>query len=109
MPGTYSVTLTATNANGTGAPYTGTVEVDICTGVPGATAPAAWRAWPSPASDIIHLRGPASAAARLVDPQGRVVWSGVVRAQDELDVQALPAGCYVLWLAEERLRIAVGR
>lgn len=109
LPGTYSVTLTATNANGTGTPYTGTVEVDICTAVHGTAAPSVWRAWPSPASDIIHLRGPASAAARLVDPQGRVVWSGMLRAQDELDVHALPAGCYTLWLAEARVRIAVAR
>jgi hypothetical protein len=106
LPGIYTVTLTATNANGTSVPFTAEVLVDVCTGI----APAmlsGWSAWPLPATDVLRVQGPAAADARLLDLQGRCVWNGRFGAQASLDVSGLAEGWYTLVVGDARLRVLV--
>lgn len=108
LPGTYSVTLTATNANGTSVPFTADVLVDVCTGIAPGMLPG-WSAWPLPATDVLRVQGPAAADARLLDLQGRCVWSGRFAAQASLDVSGLAEGWYTLVVGNARLRVLVVR
>ncbi len=107
LPGTYSVTLIATNTFGESAPYTAEVLVDVCTSVAHSDPIRSWQCWPSPASDVLHVRGPADAPARCVDLQGREVWRGTLSAQGSLDVSAWSAGSYILLVGNARIRVQV--
>jgi PKD repeat protein len=105
LPGTYEVTLIATNANGESTPYTAEVLVDICTGMTTTIADGAWRAWPVPSNGTLQVQGPSSAAARVVDLQGRTVWSGTLPANGTLDIAGWAPGSYVLLVGGARLRV----
>jgi PKD repeat protein len=105
VPGTYAVTLVATNANGESTPYTAEVLVDICTGMTTTIADGAWRAWPVPANGTLQVQGPSSAAARVVDLQGRTVWSGTLPANGTLDIASWAPGSYVLLVDAQRVRL----
>jgi hypothetical protein len=104
-PGTYAVTLIATNANGESTPYTAEVLVDICTGLAPTIADAAWQAWPVPTADVLQVRGPHAAPAWLLDLQGRQVWSGTLAPSGTIDLQGLTSGSYVLVVEGARLRV----
>lgn len=103
LPGTYAVTLIATNANGESTPYTAEVLVDICTGTAPTIPDAGWRVWPVPAADVLQVRGPHAAPARLLDLQGRLVWSGTLPPSGTLDLHVLNPGSYVLLVDGARL------
>jgi len=105
LPGSYPVTLVASNAFGPSAPYTTEVFVDICTALPSVGADAGWRVWPVPTMDQLNVRGPAPAAGRVVDMQGREVWRGTVPAEGTIDLGGLPPGAYLLQVDGARLRI----
>lgn len=109
LPGTYTVSLVVSNANGVSEPYATEVFVDICTGVAAYAPTATWRCWPSPVSTMLEVRGPTNTPARAVDLQGRVVWEGVLPAQGGLDVSTWSAGSYVLLVEHERMRVQVAR
>jgi len=53
----------------------------------------------------LNVRGPAPAAGRVVDMQGREVWRGTVPAQGTIDLGGLPPGAYLLQVDGARLRI----
>lgn len=109
VPGTYAVTLVATNTNGESTPYTAEVLVDICTGMATTIADGAWRVWPTPTADIVYLQGPSAQKASVVDLQGRTVWSGIVDPQGSIDLRSWAPGTYVLRIAGERIRMVVAR
>lgn len=113
VPGTYTVTLTCSNANGTSVPYTATIVVAFSTGVEAATTAGTWSLWPTVANEAVQLQGgTGSAPAHCVDAQGRVVWRGTVRAGGQLPVGTWPAGAYALVIeagdARACLRFVVG-
>lgn len=109
LPGTYVVTLFATNANGESTPYSAEVMVDICSGIVGPAAPRSWRLWPTPTADVVFLQGPSAQVASVMDLQGRTVWSGIVGPQASIDLRSWAPGTYVLQIAGERLRVVVAR
>jgi hypothetical protein len=51
------------------------------------------------------VQGPSSAAARVVDLQGRTVWSGTLPANGTLDIASWAPGSYVLLVDAQRVRL----
>lgn len=94
--GTYPITLTVTNAAGSST-VTHDLVVDVCTGLAdhSTVRPALV---PNPAADQVRITGLAhtNTPARCTDAQGRLVWTGTVRAGVPWDITTLPAGAYVL-------------
>jgi photosystem II stability/assembly factor-like uncharacterized protein len=109
LPGTYEVTLVATNSNGESTPYSAEVMVDICSGIVAPALPRSWRLWPTPTADVVYLQGPSAQVASVMDLQGRTVWSGTVGPQASIDMRSWAPGTYVLQIAGERLRVVVAR
>ncbi len=97
-PGTYSVTLTVTNAGGSDtATDSAAVVVDICSGITHATPLEQIGLWPNPVQRMLHLELPGSGAITVLDAQGRTVLKAKSAGKEHvLDTSELPAGNYVL-------------
>lgn len=71
---------------------------------------AAWRAWPNPCQDVLHLSGLQGRAQwKVVDTQGRTlsVGEGFVDTGLELDVSMLAQGTYLLLVEQVQTRRTV--
>lgn len=74
------------------------VNTDVGIGEPGG---AAFRAWPNPCGDALHLSALAARTTwQVVDPQGRTVATGMATrpGEQQLDLGGVAAGSYVLVL-----------
>ncbi len=98
LPGTYTATLTSTNANGESTPYTAEFVVSVCTGLTEGDGTPLWSVHPNPASTLFRLAGPdtGTRAARCMDLRGRVIWQGIVQAGRSIDATDWPAGVVFL-------------
>ncbi len=68
------------------------------------------KAWPQPATDILHVRSSAAGqqAVVLYDLAGSIVDRGVINSTvATIDVRSLPAGTYVLQVGDAKRLIAV--
>ena len=55
-----------------------------------------WSVYPNPAQKIVTLRVEGAADVRLLDASGRLVYSGRISGEAQLDVQNWARGTYVL-------------
>ncbi|MBZ0205918.1 MAG: PKD domain-containing protein [Flavobacteriales bacterium] len=113
LPGTYAVTLSATNAGGsTTFTDTAAVTVDICSGIETPSTNAAFSVRPNPAYGLIEVRYPSMRSAEdatllIMDAMGRaVVRHRFTGASMTVNVSDLPAGLYLVCMesAPERAR-----
>ena len=95
--GTYTATLTASNANGAGTTWTGGVVIDVCTAVQ-TTDRSAITLGQTVVGDllVIYATGPSGERYVLRDMQGRIVAEGTLTARTDLDVRQLAAGSYTV-------------
>ncbi|MBK8708822.1 MAG: PKD domain-containing protein [Flavobacteriales bacterium] len=97
LPGTYTVTLTASNANGTGTTYTSDLVIDVCTAISNGTT-AGMLLSPVPADEGLWIDASsfAGAAYHVVDMTGRHLLQGILLHRTYLTTAALPTGCYMV-------------
>ena len=105
VPGTWPVTLVASNAIGISVPYMEYFVVDVCTAVT-ERGESQLRLMPNPALDQmrVHGLGATPVQTRCMDLQGRVVWSGILTEDAVIDVSNFPSGLYFLTLELEEGR-----
>lgn len=97
------------------APVAADCAVDTTSGI-GAPAPLALRAWPNPATDLVRLELPEGGRGAwtltLADASGRVLRQDRLPANAQrhgFSVRDLPAGLYLVRLADASGRLATGR
>lgn len=97
------------------APVAADCAVDTTSGI-GAPAPLALRAWPNPATELVRLELPEGGRGAwtltLADASGRVLRQDRLPANADrhgFSVRDLPAGLYLVRLADASGRLATGR
>ncbi len=105
LPGTYSVTLTVTNAGGSDTATDSTaVLVDVCSGIERSTVVGDLLVRPNPVHRSLHLKLPGSGRIAVINAQGRVVLTMHSPSEEHvLDTADLPVGIYVVRFTGEGL------
>lgn len=69
------------------------------TGTQNPEAATEWTAYPNPASEYLWLEAPAGRPVRLVDLQGRTLYSGLTQGKEQLSLKGARGAC-LLWIGE---------
>lgn len=106
-PGTYEVTLTTLNSNGTGTTYTSSVVIDVCTGLAEHLGQA-FSVGPIPAENSMFVRTELNGMINytVLDMQGRVLSTGRFERIGTIDTSSLSSGTYALELVSRDQRTA---
>lgn len=104
-PGTYTVTLQATDSNGCMNTYTDTISVEINTSIT-AISEIGLELYPNPAANIVYLKkeGDVINSVRVLNTEGRLVreLKNLTTSSVSVDVSELKAGLYLLLVQTEQ-------
>ncbi len=93
--GEHLISLTASNANGTGTTWSSSITIDICTGM-GGSRTNMYSLAPTLTSDRVILCAPVGAKGSytVMDGQGRMIMTGKLEERVAIDVRSWAPGVY---------------
>ncbi|MFZ7114288.1 MAG: FG-GAP-like repeat-containing protein [Bacteroidota bacterium] len=108
--GTYVVSLTATNGNGSSVnPYTSTITVQNTVGIADLTQ-GAIKVFPNPASDLLYLKSDQTIKeVKIMSFLGAEVQSSLNRTNNSISLSHLPVGVYFIHIMTQNDQTQITR